>query len=187
MPSSVLLPLIVFFALAVPICLLLWRVFWVGGELRRDAAYGRTALDIARRVDISLTELAEVIDELRRRKATPEASGDSLRAAAEALAIYACEAEQVDKHALHAAGSSSLASEIERAKRAVDLIEHGRVLMLEPAEEKVAEGETGVKRGYLNLMHAREAIKARAREIADVASRPPLPGAKSARPRGRNV
>jgi hypothetical protein len=56
MSSSVLLPLIVFFALALPILFLLWRVFVVGGELRRDAAYGRAALDIARRVDVSLTE-----------------------------------------------------------------------------------------------------------------------------------
>jgi exonuclease VII small subunit len=186
MPSSVLLPLIVFFALALPICLLLWRVFWVGGELRRDAAHGRAALDIARRVDMSLAELAELVDELRRRKANPDASGENLRAASEALRIYAREAEQVDKYAIHAAGSPTFVSEIERAQRAVDLIEHGRGLMLEPAEEKFAEGETSVKRGYLNLMHARDAIKARAREIADAALRPPVPGAKSARPRGRN-
>ena len=62
MSGSVLLPLIVFFALALPILFLLWRVFVVGGELRRDAAYGRAALDIARRVDVSLTELGELID-----------------------------------------------------------------------------------------------------------------------------
>jgi len=183
MSSTVLLPLIVFFALALPILFLLWRVLVVGGELRRDAAYGHAALDIARRVDVSLAELAELIDELRRRKANPEASGDSLRAAAEALRRYTREAEQVDSHTLHAAGSPTFASEIERAQRAVDLIEHGRTLMLDPKEDDHAEGETAVKRGYLNLLHAREAVKIRAREIADAASKPPI---SVARPRRRN-
>jgi hypothetical protein len=177
------MPLIVFFVLALPIFLLLWRVFWVGGELRRDAAYGRAVLDIAQRVDLSLAELAGLIDELRRRRASPEASAASIRAAAEALRNYAREAEQVDKHALHPAGSPTFVAEIERAQRAVDLIEHGRTLMLDPTEEKVGEGETGVKRGYLNLMHARDAVKNRAREIADAASRPSV---SAARPRGRN-
>ena len=183
MSSSVLLPLIVFCALALPILFLLWRVFVVGGELRREAAYGRAVLDIARRVDVSLTELGELIDELRRRKANPEASVDSLRAAAEALRRYAREAEQVDRHTLQTVGSPTFASEIERAQRAVDLIEHGRTLMLEPREEGQAEGETAVKRGYLNLLHAREAVKSRAREIADAASKPPV---EVARPRRRN-
>lgn len=183
MSSSVLLPLIVFFALAVPILFLLWRVFVMGGELRRDAAYGRAALDIARRVDVSLAELGELIDELRRRRADPEASVAGLRAAAEALRRYAREAEQVDKHAVYAAGASTFASEIERAQRAVDLIEHGRTLMLDPRDEALGEGETAVKRGYLNLLHAREAVKTRAREIADAASKPPV---SVARPRKRN-
>ena len=183
MSSSVIMPLIVFFGLALPILFLLWRVFVVGGELRRDAAYGRAALDIARRVDVSLTELGELIDELRRRKADPEASIDSLRAAAEALRHYTREAEQVDRHTLLAVGSPTFASEIERAQRAVDLIEHGRTLMLDPKEEGHAEGETAVKRGYLNLLHAREAVKIRAREIADAASSPPV---SAANPRRRN-
>jgi hypothetical protein len=184
MSSSVLLPLIVFCALALPILFLLWRVFVVGGELRRDAAYSRAALDIARRVDVSLTELGELIDELRRRKANPEASVDSLRAAAEALRHYAREAEQVDRHTIRAVGTPTFASEIERAQRAVDLIEHGRSLMLTAKDEGLAEGETSVKRGYLNLLHARDAVKIRAREIADAASKPPVEVARSRRRNG---
>jgi hypothetical protein len=65
----------------------------------------------------------------------------------------------------------------------VDLIEHGRTLMLNPKEEGHGEGETSVKRGYLNLLHARDAVKSRAREIADAASKPSV---EVARPRRRN-
>jgi hypothetical protein len=183
MSSSVLLPLIVFFALAVPVCLLLWRVFVVGGELRRNAGHGRAALDIARRVDASLAELAVEIDQLRRRKSPPEAGGERLQNSAEALRGYAREAEQVDKHVLRTDGAPTLVSEIGRAQRAVDLIEYGRTLMLDPKDERHAEGETSVKRGYLSLLHAREAVNTRAREIADAASRPPVAAQK---PRRRN-
>ena len=183
MSSSVLLPLIVFFALAVCVCLLLWRVLVVGAELRRNAGHGRAALDIARRVDASLAELAGKVDELRRRKAPPESSGESLHDAAEALRGCAREAEQVDKHVFRPDASPTLVSEIGRAQRAVDLIEHGRTMMLDPKEEGHAEGETSVKRGYLNLLHAREAVNTRAREIADAASKPRVSAPK---PRRRN-
>jgi hypothetical protein len=169
--SEVVLPLAIFFALGVPIFLLLWRVFVVGGELRRDAQRGRAAADIARRADVSLSELAAVVDDLRRRKAGPEMSGPSLRASAEALRRYGQEAASVDKQTHHS-GNAGLEAEVERALRAVELIEHGRQLLLDPIGERVSEGETSVKRGYLNLLHAREAIKSRGEEIAAAAKAP---------------
>jgi hypothetical protein len=178
MPASVLLPLLVCAAIGIPIAFVLWRVFVVGGELRRDAAHGRAAMDIARRADTSLAELAELVDLLRRRKATPLESAASLAAAADGLRHYAAEADAVDK-AASTEGSRTLVSEIERAQRAVDLIEHGRQQMLAEGENAYAEGETSVKRGYLNLMHARDALKARAAEIAEEAAAPA--GSKSIR------
>jgi hypothetical protein len=169
--TDVLLPLAIFFALGVPIVALLWRVFVVGGELRRDAQYGRAALDLARRADVSLAELGAVVDDLRRRKAGPDASAASVGACAEALRRYAVEADVVDKQVPDPSGAG-MRIEIERAQRAVELIEHGRQLMLEPAAESIAEGETTVKRGYLNLTHARDAIRTRGAEIAARATAP---------------
>jgi hypothetical protein len=166
--TNVLLPIVVFFALGLPIVVLLWRIFVVGGQLRREVQHGRTALDIARRADVSLTELAEVVDELRRRKAGPEASEASMRACADALRHYALEAEAVDKQIGDRDGPG-LKPEIERAQRAVELIEHGRALMASSPHEHGPEAETSVKRGYVNLLHARDAIQARGQEIADAA------------------
>jgi hypothetical protein len=180
--SEVVLPLAIFFALGVPIFLLLWRIFVVGGELRRDAQHGRAAIDLARRADVSLTELAELVDDLRRRRAAPEVSGPSLRASADALRRYAQEAVAVDKQTHHT-GGAGMEAEVERAQRAVELIEHGRQLMLDPNGDLVGEGETSVKRGYLNLLHAREAIKMRGDEIAAAAKAPP---AVDPRLRGRS-
>ncbi|HEX7491750.1 MAG TPA: hypothetical protein VF337_08625 [Candidatus Limnocylindrales bacterium] len=168
---EVLLPVVVFFAIGVPIVVLLWRVFVVGGQIRRAAQNGRAALDIARRADMSISELAGVVDELRHRKAGPEAIADSLRAAADALKGYEQEAETIDKRSPQAA-VAGLKGEIERAERAVELISHGAALMADASLDRVGEGETSVKRGYLNLLHAREAIKERAQVIADAASAP---------------
>lgn len=165
MSSEVLLPLAVAFAIGVPIVLVLWRVFVVGGDLRRDAQLGRIAVDIVRRIDLSLEELSVVVDDLRRRKADPEATEASIRACSEALRRYAQEASVVDKYVTAREGGG-LRTEIERAERAVDLIEHGRQLMLNGRGEGIGEGETSVKRGYLNLLHARDAIRAKGEAIA---------------------
>jgi hypothetical protein len=178
--TDVLLPIVVFFALGLPILVLLWRIFVVGGQLRREVQHGRSALDLARRADVSLTELAEVVDELRRRKDGPEASEASLRACADALRHYALEAEAVDKQISDPA-VARLKPEIERAQRAVELIEHGRALMVVSSQENGPEAETSVKRGYLNLIHARDAIHARAQEIADAAKARSQTGRESGR------
>ena len=169
MSSDVLLPLAVFFVLGLPIAVLLWRVLVVGGELRREAQGGRSAIELARRVDISLAELADVVDAVRRRSAGPEVCGASLAASAEALRRYALEAEVVDRRVARVA-ADGLVEEIGRAQRAVELIERGCQLMLEPRSEGFSEGETSVKRGYINLLHARDAVRNRAQEIAAAAT-----------------
>jgi hypothetical protein len=170
--SSVLLPLAICAALGLPIFALLCRIFVVGGELRREAQHGKAARDIARRADVSLTELLAVVDDLRRRKAGPEVSAASMHASAEALIRYAQEAETVQKRG---GDSVALKAELERAQRAVDLIEHGRQILLDPNAEKAPEGENAVKRGYLNLLHAREALRARSEEIAAATAAPVAP------------
>jgi hypothetical protein len=179
--SDVLLPIVITFALGVPIALVLWRVFVVGGDLRRDAQLGRMALDIAHRTGTSLDELSVVVDDLRRRKAEPIAIESSMRAAIDALQRYAQEAAVVDKH-VTAAENEGLRPEIERAQRAVELIEYGRRLMLDGSADGLAEGETSVKRGYLNMLHARESIRARGEAIAAAAD----PAGTEARRRLRN-
>lgn len=159
MSVTVLLPIVIFFALGVPIVVMLWRLLVVGGELRRDAQHGRAAVDLARRTDVSLAELSPIVDDLRRRKAGPEESEASIQASIDALRRYAEEAETIDANVPHPDGGG-LRVEIERAQRALDLIEHGRKQMLLASPQHVDEGETSVKRGYLNLLHAREAIRA---------------------------
>ncbi len=52
-----------------------------------------------------------------------------------------------------------IAEELDRAGRAVETVRHGCVLLgVEAGRPRELEGETSIKRGYLNLLHAREAL-----------------------------
>lgn len=166
MPVGVMVPLIIFFAMGVAVAYVLWRVMVVGGELRRTAQRERAAADIAHRAVTSLLELCEIVDDLRRRKSEPEAGAPSLRASTDALRRYAQEAQAVDVGSPDDELGTGLVTELERAQRAVALVEHGRQLMLDRTIDRVSEGETSIKRGYLNLVHAREAIRARGEQLA---------------------
>jgi len=165
MSVDTLAPLVVSFAMGVVAVYVVWRVLIVGGELRRSAQQDKAPADLAHRADASLTELCAIVDDLRRRKSAPESGAPSLHASADALRRYAEEAEAIARRNPGHEAGATLVAEIERAQRAVDLIEHGRQLMLDRAVERIGEGETAVKRGYLNLVHAREAIRARGQQI----------------------
>ena len=178
MSAEVLLRIAIAVGIGLPILIVLWRVFVMGGELRRDERYGRTAIDIARRAGLSLDELAVAADELRRGKGDPKAAGATIGACVEALRRYSQEAAIVDKEVAGASGGG-LQVEIDRAQRAVELIEHGRQLMLEQGSDGTAEAETSIKRGYLNVLHARDAIRERAEAIAAATAAQPGPSART--------
>jgi hypothetical protein len=58
--------------------------------------------------------------------------------------------------------------ELERAGRALEMVAHGCALLATTRSGyRELEAQTAVKRGYLNALHAREAI---ARHAADLAS-----------------
>ena len=53
---------------------------------------------------------------------------------------------------------ATLAEELGRALRSLELIEHGRVLLVR-SDGIPDEGETSVKRGYLSLLQSRNSIR----------------------------
>jgi hypothetical protein len=61
-------------------------------------------------------------------------------------------------------------AEIERAGRALEMVEHGVIVRARGRRHETApEAETAIKRGYLNLLHAREAIARHALEAIELA------------------
>ena len=62
-----------------------------------------------------------------------------------------------------------IVAELERAKRALEMIEHGVSIQVSArAGARELESQTAIKRGYLNVLHAREAIAGHAVEAAAV-------------------
>lgn len=163
---GVLLPLAVFFIMGIAVILLLWGIVVVGGKLLRDDQFRRTAGEIARAADAALAELADVVDQVRRRRTPPEAAQVPLQVASQAISRYRVEAAALARNTNLAALAANLEVEIERAERAMDLIGHGVEMLTETSRGRLGEGETAIKRGYVNLLHAREGIETRGQEIA---------------------
>ena len=163
--TRVALPLVIFFAMGAATLWLVWRVVVAGGRARREKAVRGTAAEIARRSDELLRGIQARADDVRRRKTPPGEIRDELGRARSDLEKYRRDAAALARSAAWGATATALADDIERAARSIDLLLHGSALMAESRAPEAGEGEMTVKRGYLNLVHAREAIQERREEI----------------------
>lgn len=166
--AGVIVPLAVFFAVSLAVAYLVWRIVLVGGQLRREAQRQRAVVQIAHRADASVSELALLVDEVRRRKLDPGEAQQRLRTSADTMRRFSQEISSLGPGDSPPAFAVGLLGEIDRTERAIELIEHGAQLLAGLAFERRGEGETAIKRGYLNLLHAREAIRACGDEIAAI-------------------
>ena len=90
--------------------------------------------DLAARADTSLGGAATEIDAVRRKQVGPETITETVAA-------------------------------LERAHRALEMVEHGTsILGAARRGSRELEAQTSIKRGYLNLLHAREALARHALE-----------------------
>jgi hypothetical protein len=148
-----------FLCVGLPMLYLVLRVFVVGGELGRGKRRVKAVAEVAFRADGTLCWLEEIIDDLRRHRTSPEIAEEPLRAGWMQLRALAEEARRVD-----GVGQGCLAEELARADRALELVEHGRMMLLDGASD---QGDTSIKRGYLSLLHARESVRARPKSAAN--------------------
>lgn len=165
---SVVLPVVVFVVMATLFITAVWRVLVAGAEARRSAQTLRLASDVAHRSDICIGELAHEIECLRHRGPELTGVGEAIAKGSARLSSLAAEAHAVQDRTTEPA-VASLVDELERALRSLELIEHGREI-LASGNLSNGEGETSVKRGYLNLLHAEEAIRQRGADIRAVSA-----------------
>lgn len=164
--AKVVLPLVIFFVMGAAVLWLLWRVVVAGGRARGERASGVAAAEIARRSEVLLGDLLLVVDELRRRKLSSQDAAPEMAGAQDTLRRQVQEATALTRSGPWATTAAALVADMERAQRAIDLIVHGGELLADVSGVDWGEGETSVKRGYLNLVHAREAIHQRRETIA---------------------
>jgi hypothetical protein len=165
----ILLPIAGFIALAAGLVVVFRGTGRIVARTRELEHFKTGVKDLATRVDASLGGAAGQIDAVRRRTMGPETIGDTIVAATDAVERYADEARSLrgPKTARHI--REDLVAELERAGRALGMVEHGAsILAAARRGSRELEAQTSIKRGYLNLLHAREAIARHALEAQDL-------------------
>jgi hypothetical protein len=162
MPETILLsiPLLLFALLAVAFLLVLRRAAGVVAQTREMDGFRHAAGDLATRIAASLAGAAERIDAVRRGQVAPDTILETLDAARDAMERYRVEAEALTAPAGYDPLRARLVEELGRAARAFDMVDHGCVTLSAASigRARGAEGQTAIKRGYLNILHAREAV-----------------------------
>jgi hypothetical protein len=151
--------LALFVALVLAFAYVLRRTAGVVAVTREEDAFRRDGAALAERAATVIGEGAPGIDRVRRRTEAATSLDEPLPQLLEALAGLRAEAEALAPPPALALLRDRLAHELERATRAVETVQHGCVLLGATAgRPRETEGETSIKRGYLNLLHAREAL-----------------------------
>jgi hypothetical protein len=156
---AVLLPIVAFIALAAGLAVVVRGTGRLVARTRELDQFKHAVADLAKRVDASLGGAAQQIDAVRRRQVGPETIADTVAAATDAVARYADEARGMRGPSTAKQIRSELVADLERAHRALGMVEHGAsILAAARRGSRELEAQTSIKRGYLNLIHAREAF-----------------------------
>ncbi|HEY7590055.1 MAG TPA: hypothetical protein VH723_03630 [Candidatus Limnocylindrales bacterium] len=160
-------------ALALAILIVARRAAKLLLESRDTARFREETADLVARIEQSLSGVGGRIDAVRRQTVPAESIAESIAAAREAVSRYEAEAR-----ALHGPGAATeirdaIAAELERAARALEMVDHGCGIIASAVGGRGLEGQTSIKRGYLNVLHAREAISRHALRAASLGKREP--------------
>lgn len=178
MELTILLPLLAFVALGALASIVLRRAGRVLTETRDADRFKRGIADLAARVETSLGGVSERIDSVRRQQETADTIETNLAAAVDAVRRYAGEAKELPAPPSLADLRVALIEDLERTARALQMVEHGcSILASARPGGRELEAQTAIKRGYLNILHAREAI---GRHAAEASERPIRAGRRSA-------
>jgi hypothetical protein len=154
-----LLPIVAFVGLAALTAIVLRRAGTIVARSREMEAFRSSVTDLAKRVDTSLDGAIGRIDAVRRGQVGAETIGPTIEAATDAVERYAEEARGLRGPAEAVAIRDDIVQELDRAGRALAMVEHGATILAQVRRRgRELEAQTSLKRGYLNLLHAKEAI-----------------------------
>jgi hypothetical protein len=140
----------------------------------------RSVESIDLRLGAAVDPLVARLDGLRRHAGDVEGLARDLVSARAMLLDLAAEARALQVPASLAAQGAAMVHETDRAVRAADLVTHGMDAMLAARGVYEGEAQTSLKRGALNLRHAREVFGRVAAEIAALRPADLAPGAGGA-------
>jgi hypothetical protein len=156
---TVLLPITAFLALAIGFAIVLRRAGRIVARTREIEGFRSSVRDLTTRIDQSLEGAAGRIDAVRRGQLGADTIGPTIEAATDAVTRYTEEARALKGPAVAAEVRDALVDDLERAERALGMVNHGAGILAQVRRRgRELEAQTSIKRGYLNLIHAREAI-----------------------------
>jgi hypothetical protein len=169
MEPLLILPSLGFLILLVLFWMVLRRAGRFLAQTRDVERFRRQVGDLGHRIEVSLGEVSSRVDAVRRGSLSADALGDDLTASLEAVALYAGEAKALRPPTAGKPIRDEIVSELERIARALEMIEHGRSIQTSARSGgREMEAQTSIKRGYLNVLHAREAIARQAQAAAEL-------------------
>ena len=164
---AILLPLAAFLVLALGFAIVLRRASRIVARTRELEHFRSSVRELATRIDQSLDGAAGRIDAVRRQQLAAGTIGATIEAATDAISRYTEEARALHGPPAAEAIRDDLVAELERADRALAMVDHGATILAQTIRRgRELEAQTAIKRGYLNLLHAREAIHAHAARAA---------------------
>jgi len=169
--ATVVLPVAVAVAIAAGTWIVLRRTGIVAAESRETRA-GRAALQaIEADAVVVLDPVIGQVDQLRRGQVEADTVAEALETASADTARLVGTARDAHVPRGLADVRLGMVAELERAGRALEMVEHGRTILASARTRgRELEAQTAVKRGYLNLLHAREALTRHAQAAADYRS-----------------
>ena len=171
---TVLLPITAFFALAIGFAIVLRRAGRIVARTREIDGFRSSVRDLTTRIDQSLEGAAGRIDAVRRGQLGADTIGPTIEAATDAVTRYTEEARALKGPAVAAEVRDALVDDLERAERALGMVDHGAAILAQVRRRgRELEAQTSIKRGYLNLIHAREAIVRHAAAAEELELPPP--------------
>jgi len=164
-----LLPIMAFIALAAGLLVVFRGTARIAARTREVREFQGGIRDLTARADVSLEAVAGRIDAVRHNQAGPELISQAVVDATEALERYGDEARALKGPRRAHSIRDDFVAELERAARALAMVEHGANMLASSRRgSRDLEAQTSIKRGYLNLIHAREAIARQALRTDDL-------------------
>lgn len=166
---AILLPLAAFIALASGLWVVFRRTDSIARRSRELASFKSSVAGLAARIDTSLEGATSRIDAVRRQQIAADTVGPTIDAASDAVRRYLAEVRALHGPASAIVIRDALVADLERATRALEMVDHGATILAQVRRRgRELEAQTALKRGYLNLMHAREAVARHAAEAAEL-------------------
>ena len=171
MQPLLILPILAFLILLALFLLVLRRAGQFIAATRDVERFRRQVGDLVGRAEISLAEICIRVDVVRRGSLGADEVADDLAASIDAVARYENEARGLHPPKDGVTIRAAIVAELERAARALEMIEHGRGIQASARSGgREIEAQTAIKRGYLNVLHARESVAHQAKVARDLSA-----------------